>query len=349
MEDIKKISVSPSTSILKTLEVVDQNRLSFAAVVSADFKLLGVVTDGNVRRAILKGISLQSPIEEVMNKTPVTVSPKATAPEILKIMQAKKVRQIPVVDASGVFVALKILEDLLEMKPRDTSVILMAGGTGSRLKPLTDDCPKPLLPIGNKPLLETIVKNFTDKGFHKFFISVNYKAEMIQNHFGDGSRFDAEIEYLTEGVQTGTAGSLSLLPKRPDKPFIVMNGDILTNINFGQLLDFHTDQKAEATLCVRDYEFQVPYGVVELDRERVVKIEEKPVHHFFVNAGVYVFEPSVIELIPRDRKFDMTELIKILTDQKRKTVAFPIREYWMDIGQLSDFERAKTDFLQFFQ
>ena len=173
MEDIKKISVSPSTSILKTLEVVDQNRLSFAAVVSADFKLLGVVTDGNVRRAILKGISLQSPIEEVMNKTPVTVSPKATAPEILKIMQAKKVRQIPVVDASGVFVALKILEDLLEMKPRDTSVILMAGGTGSRLKPLTDDCPKPLLPIGNKPLLETIVKNFTDKGFHKFFISVN--------------------------------------------------------------------------------------------------------------------------------------------------------------------------------
>jgi NDP-sugar pyrophosphorylase family protein len=220
----------------------------------------------------------------------------------------------------------------------------MAGGLGSRLGTLTADRPKPMLPLGNKPILETILQNFLDFGFRNFYVSVNYKAEMIQSYFGDGSKWGANIRYLKEAEALGTAGAVGLLPEPPQKPMIVMNGDVLTKINFLQLLDFHAEHEAHATMAVREYDFQVPYGVVKVEQEAIHSIDEKPIQKFFVNGGIYVLEPSVQKMIPRGERLDMPELFRTLHQAGKKTVAFPIREYWLDIGRIDDFERAKGEF-----
>ncbi len=224
----------------------------------------------------------------------------------------------------------------------------MAGGTGSRLQPLTDDCPKPLLMVGNKPLLETIVENFVEFGIRKIFVSVNYKADMIETFLGNGSRWSIDIYYLREKERMGTVGALGLLPERPAHPLIVMNGDVLTKANFQYLLDFHQSHRAKATMCVRDYHFQVPYGVVKTDQHRLIGIDEKPVQQFFVNAGIYVLEPEILDLIPYDAYLDMPDLFEELFKQGRETIVFPIHEYWMDIGKIDDLERARGEYAKNF-
>ena len=219
----------------------------------------------------------------------------------------------------------------------------MAGGTGTRLRPLTENSPKPLLTVGDKPLLEGIIENFVRQGFSKFFISVNYLAESIKDHFGDGAKWGAHIIYLDEDKPLGTAGALKLLPEKPTSPVIVMNGDLVTKIDFRDVLDFHSTQSSVATMCVREYDFQVPFGVVETQGAMIQSIDEKPVHKFFVNAGIYVIDPDALEIIPDDQKFDMTELFDQLVQGSQPAAAFPVHEYWMDIGRLDDFHRANKD------
>ena len=349
MKNWKEIVVSPDTSIRDTLRVIDAGSAQIALVADADGRLVGTVTDGDVRRGILRNLPVESPVSAIMSTSPTTAAAQDSNDEILAMMKLRQLRHIPVVDTEGRLVGVEVLEELIQAGDRPNWVVLMAGGSGSRLRPLTDDCPKPLLKVGNKPLLQTILENFISYGFRKFFISVNYKAEMVKEHFADGAPWGVDIQYLHESGRRGTAGALSLLPQTPEHPLFVMNGDLLTKVNFQHLLDFHTEHAAEATMCVREYEFQVPYGVVTIGQHDILRIEEKPVQRFFVNAGIYVLNPSTLRFIPRDSLFDMTSLLQRVVDAKLRTAVFPIREYWLDIGQMDDFKRANGDFVEQFQ
>ncbi|RNB53841.1 CBS domain-containing protein [Brevibacillus gelatini] len=349
MMDWRDLLVSPHTPIRHTLEIIDKSARQIALVVDENNKLLGTVTDGDIRRGLLKGLTLQDSTSLIMNSFPTVASPYDTRENILALMKIKKIHQVPIVDEDGFIVHVEVLNDLLRPVKKDNWVVLMAGGLGTRLHPLTYDCPKPLLKVGNKPLLETILQSFIDQGFHRFYLSVKYKAEMIQQHFGDGSKWGVTIRYLEEQESLGTAGALSLLPEKPSDPFFVMNGDLLTKVNFEQLLDFHKTYQAQATMCVREYDYQVPYGVVRLDKHRLISIEEKPTQRYFVNAGIYVLNPAVLEYIPQNQFFDMPSLFEhVMKDSQQQAIAFPIREYWLDIGRMADFEKANLEFAEVF-
>jgi dTDP-glucose pyrophosphorylase/predicted transcriptional regulator len=344
MKDWKKTLVKPSDPIIEVIKIIDSGALQIALVVNEDRRLLGTVTDGDIRSGILRGISLEDKLEKIMCKTPIVASEDDDPKTIMEIMKLKDILQIPVVDDSGRVVGLEILKELVHTPKRDNIVVIMAGGMGERLRPLTDDCPKPLIKVGVKPILEIILEEFINFGFRRFFLSVNYKAEMIENHFGDGSKWGVKILYLREKRKMGTAGSLSLLPEMPDTPFFVMNGDLLTKVNFRHLLDFHQEHGAKATMCVREYDFQVPYGVVSAEKHRLLGVDEKPIHKFFVNAGIYVLNPDVINHIPKDTFYDMTSVFENLIKEDEDVAVFPIREYWIDIGRKADFVRANGEY-----
>ena len=317
-------------------------------VVDEERRLLGTVVDGDVRRGILKKVSLESPIAEIMKQTPATITSETDRTEALAIMEKRGIRHIPVLDGDGRVIGLESLSELLRRPRRDNWIVLMAGGEGNRLKPLTDDTPKPLLKVGDRPLLETIVGSFINQGFRKFYIAVNYKAEMVEGHFGDGSQLGVAIEYLREDKPLGTAGALSLLPERPSAPIVVMNGDVMTSVNIEQLLSFHEEHGAAATMCVREYDFEVPYGVAELNGEILTGVSEKPVQSFFVNAGIYLLNPEALDLIPTNERYDMTALYQDLISRGNPTIAFPLREYWLDVGRIADLEQAHRDFPKIF-
>ena len=348
MSNWKQTLVLPGTSLKDAIHVLDSGAMQIVLVVDDDNRLMGTLTDGDIRRGILKGISLDEPASKIMNPSPTVARSGDDRQLILTMMQQKQLHHIPVVDEHGGLIGLEMLDEIIQCRVRDNPVVLMAGGLGSRLQPLTNDCPKPMLQVGSKPLLETILENFIEYGFHQFYISVNYMGEVIKAYFGDGSRWDVSIAYLEEDRKLGTAGALSLLPEQPAHPLLVMNGDVLTKVNFRQLLEFHSQHAARATMCVREYDFQVPYGVVKIDKQKITGIDEKPVQHFFVNAGIYVLEPSVLELIPRNVYYDMPSLFERLIERGAETAAFPIREYWLDIGQLADYDRANGEFMQVF-
>lgn len=349
MKDWRKTLISPSTPILEAIRIIDVSALQIALVVDQNSRLLGVVTDGDVRRAILNGVSLDNPVNLIMYRDFTTVNNLASREEIIGLMKKNDLKQMPIVDEKGAVVDLKVIIDLIDDPKKDNWVIIMAGGLGVRLSPLTDDRPKPLLEVGGKPIIETILENFVSFGFRSFFISVNYKSEMIEDFCGDGRKWGVEIQYLREKKKMGTAGALSLLPAKPEKPFIIMNADVLTNVNFHQLLDFHNAHKAAATMCVQDYHFEVPYGVIKINQHRIKGLDEKPVQKFFVNAGIYVLEPTVLDIIPTQESFDMTDLFTRLIDQGFETVAFPIREYCMDIGRVENYKKANGDYSENFQ
>lgn len=349
MKDWKKILVAPETPILKAIRIIDDSSMQIALVVEEGNRLAGTVTDGDIRRGILRGVSLDSPVTQVMNKEPTVARLNEGREHILSLMRKKQFRHIPVLDEKGCVARIEILDDLIHVPDCENWVVLMAGGAGSRLGGLTNDCPKPLLKVGKKPILETILENFIEYGFRRFFFSVNYMADMVEDHFRDGSQWSVEISYLREEIKLGTAGPLGLLLERPSKPLLVMNGDLLTSINFQQLLDFHNERGAVATMCVREYHFQVPYGVVGIEKNLLVGIEEKPVHRFFVNAGIYVLDPSTLDHIPHNTYFDMPTLFEKLLAMKQEIAPFPIREYWLDIGRLDDLERAKGEYPEVFK
>lgn len=344
MKGWEKSIIHPDTPIREAMQIISTTDTQIALVNDAQSKLVGVITDGDIRRGLLEVISLDDPVNLIMNRNFTSVGLNASREEILRLMKLKVLRHIPVVDDQGRVVDLKFLVEMIQLAPRDNWVLLMSGGMGTRLRPLTDDCPKPLLKVGNKPVLETVLENFLEYGFQKFYISVNYKAKMIENTLGDGSRWGASIRYLHEEKPLGTAGALGLLPERPELPLIVMNADVLSKVNIQHLLDFHQCHQAIATMCVCEYHFQVPYGVVKTDQHRLIGIDEKPRQRFFVNAGVYILEPKVLDFVPRNAYLDMTSLFERLIDQGCETAVFPIWEYWIDIGRPADLERANGEF-----
>lgn len=345
MANWKDIVVSPETSLADTINKIDASGLQVALVLAPDSTLLGILTDGNIRRAILAGTSLRVPVSEVMNPHP-TVMPESTPrDEMLALIRRTTIHHLPLIDDAQRVVGLVTIDQLIGAVEHPNWVVLMVGGLGTRLQPLTDDCPKPLLPVGGKPILENILEGFAEQGFKRIFLSVNYKAEMIRNHFGDGENWGVRLDYLHETKRLGTAGSLSLLPGKPDAPIIVMNGDLLTRTSFDKLLRFHHDQGAAATMAVREYDFQVPYGVVRLDGARIEAIEEKPMQKFFVNAGIYVLSPEALDHLPAGTFFDMPTLFERLIVAGKNTAAYPLREYWLDIGRLEEFERAQREWI----
>lgn len=349
MIDWKKVLVTPTTSILEVIKIIDDSSAGIALVVDDKNHLLGTVTDGDIRRAILRGIQLTEPADSIMNERPTVARVNDNQDIILARMKQKDLKQIPILNEDGCVVHMEMLSEMIKTTGRENWVVLMAGGMGKRLYPLTNDCPKPLLKVGDKPILETIIQNFIDCGFSRFYISVNYKAEMIENYFGNGSKWGVEIRYLREKEQLGTAGALSLLPEIPSNPLLIMNGDLLTKVNFAHLLDFHKEYQADATMCVREYKFQVPYGVVQLDKHRLTGIVEKPVQQFFVSAGVYILDPEVLHFIPQGQFFDMPTLFDKLISKNCETAVFPVREYWLDIGRMGDFEKANGEFAEVFR
>ncbi len=348
MKDWTTTLISPQTSILEVINIIETNALQIALVADNEGKLIGTVTDGDLRRAILKKVPMESSIDKIMFTSPTVASIHDKNEAILTLMKKKDIRQIPILDDFGRIVDLKTWMELFPPRSKENIVILMAGGLGTRLRPLTNDCPKPLLEIGGKPILETILERFLHFGFYRFYISVNYKSQMIENHFGDGSDWGAEINYLRESQQQGTAGALSLLPENPGKPVVVMNGDLLTKINFSQLLTYHCNQKTMATMTVKGYDLQVPYGVVQIENNFLVNLDEKPTHHFFVNAGIYVIEPEVLEHIPKKKSINMTDIFKESIKRNDKISIYPIRDYWIDIGKIDDYEKANGEFNEIF-
>jgi len=329
-------------SIKDAIQTIEKAHAKIALVVDDQRQLLGTVTDGDIRRAILDGISVDTSVTKVMNTEPHTGRLGQDKTSFLELRRRNICRHIPIVDDGGHVVALEALDEPLAAP--DNWVVLMAGGIGNRLYPLTKEIPKPMLPIGGKPILEGIMESFRAEGYKKFFIALNYLSGVIRNHFGDGSRWGVQIEYLSESKPLGTAGALSLLPEKPTTPIIVMNGDILTRINFRQLVGFHEDSHAQATMAVREHLMEVPFGVVESEEFRILNVTEKPSQRFLINAGIYVLSPDALDVIPSDEYFDMTSLFNALTKHKRRACVFPLREYWLDIGHMEDFYRAQKDF-----
>lgn len=342
LNDWKKIIVTENQTLFETMQIIDQTSLQFAVVVNDNYRLLGTVTDGDIRRGILRGEGLEVPISIIMNNNPISAKSGRKVSEYKRLMRSKQLKQLPIINEANQIIDILFI-DQLEAPVNKNQVILMLGGLGTRLRPLTNDIPKPMLKVGNKPIVETIVDGFKQYGYTNFIFSVNYKREVIQNYFQTGEAFGITIEYVEEEKRMGTAGALSLLENRPNEPFFVMNGDLLTQVNFNQLMQFHKEQQAVATMCVREYEFQVPYGVIETDGTDLLSIKEKPIHRSFVNAGIYVLSPEVFDYIPPDMFYDMPILFEQLIEHGKKTSVFPIHEYWLDIGQVDDFERANEE------
>jgi dTDP-glucose pyrophosphorylase len=345
MPDWKKSLITPDASILDAIETIQSSPQQICLVVDKDRRLLGTVTDGDVRRGLLKSMDVTVAVDQVMNTEPHVAPEDAHDDTLLAMMKEGELRQIPLIDDDKRVVGLIHIYDLISPpQVHDNWVVLMAGGMGTRLRPLTEDTPKPLLSVGDKPILETIMDSFIEQNFSKFYISVNYRAKAIKKHFGDGAKWNVDIHYLEEEHQLGTAGALQLVSHRPDLPMLVMNGDLLTRVNFHDLLNYHHEHDSQATMCVREYDFKVPFGVVEIANNRVLNIDEKPVHRFFVNAGIYVIDPALIDMIPAGEHFDMPQLFEKAIEAKCPTAAFPIYEYWIDVGRIDDLDRAKSDY-----
>lgn len=345
MSTWKNLYIGPADPLSSAIATLDRGNSQICLVVDDAEHLLGTTTDGDIRRGLLRGLPLSAPVAEVMNREPVVADPSRSRDAQRQIMVANRIRQLPILDGEHCVVGLALLDNMLigEKTARDNWVVLMAGGFGTRLKPLTDTTPKPLLHVGDKPLLERTLESLISHDFRKFMISVSYKAMMVRSHFGDGSRWGVHIEYLEETKRLGTAGPLSLIDPYPASPLLVVNGDVISSVNFANLLDFHISQGSEATMGVRTYSVQIPFGVVTTDGLAIAGIDEKPEHQFLVNAGIYVLNGSALEVIPKDTYFDMPDLFRSLIAKKRETAAFPIMEYWIDVGRIEDFQRANDD------
>ena len=345
MKDWSEITLKTSNSVEDAIEVLHSGGLGVALVVDKQGKLLGTVTDGDIRRALSKHLGMDCLVKEVMNSSSTTALNSDSSDVIMSKMKSRNLLHIPIINEDGFLVGLETLQHLTYDKKYDNPVFLMAGGFGTRLHPLTEDTPKPLLSVGNRPILETILSRFINAGFHNFFISTYYKAEKVQAHFGDGSAWGVKIEYVNEEKPLGTAGSIGLLPKNlPKLPILMINGDVLTKVNFEHLLTFHQQQKGIATMCIREYDVQIPFGVVNYEELQAKSIVEKPIRKFFVNAGIYVFEPELINKVTTNTHIDMPNLLDNQIGQGEKVSVFPLYEYWLDVGQIEDYKKANREF-----
>jgi dTDP-glucose pyrophosphorylase len=344
MLEFADIALPVTAPIRLAVECINKSKAKLALVVSADNILVGTITDGDVRRGLLAGYSLDQPVTMVMARHPITVSPNATKDEVLSLMRNNKISQIPEVDKHGKVLSLKLAEELLNPDAFTNYFVIMAGGMGTRLHPLTENCPKPMLKIGGKPIVEHILEKARGDGFEHFVVTIGYLAEKVSDYLQDGRKWGVNIEYIEEDKPLGTAGSLSEMIAKTDQPFVVVNGDVLTGINFGDLLSYHVRASADATLAIYEHEYQLPYGVVETEKGKVISITEKPLRRTNVSAGIYVLSKAADNYLNHKVPIDMPTLMKKMLDDGRAIVPYPIYEPWIDIGRHDDLAAAARSF-----
>lgn len=346
MKDWQSTLVRPDAPLEKVIAVLDRSALGIALVTDEAGRLLGTITDGDVRRALLRQLPLDTQARQVMCAKPTTAPPAWSREHMLSTMEQRQLLQLPVVSESGLVVGLETMHSLLRRQQCDNPVFLMAGGFGTRLRPFTHDLPKPMLPVGDKPMLELIIENLIGSGFHRFFISTHYRPETIRDYFGDGGRWGVHIEYVHEEEPLGTGGALGLLPHEEiDEPLLMMNGDVLTTLDHANLLRFHQECGGDATVGVSEYAHQVPFGVIQAQGHQIVSMVEKPLHKWFVNAGIYVLSPELVRRAAAGKRFDMPAWLQQCVDGGGRVNMFPVHEHWMDVGRPDDLARARLAML----
>lgn len=338
-----KAILPPTATIQQAIANLDQVAIKIVLIVNSEGRLEGTVSDGDIRRGLLKGLTLSSPITNVVHPNAFVVPPGMGREMVMQLMTANKIQQIPVVDEQHRVVGLHLWDEITAPTERPNLMVIMAGGMGTRLRPHTENCPKPMLPVAGKPMLEHIIERAKLDGFRHFALAVHYLGHMIEDYFGDGARFGVRIDYVRETSPLGTAGALSLLNPRPDASFVVTNGDVITDIRYGELLDFHVRHDAAATMAVRVHEWQHPFGVVQLQGVEIVGFEEKPVARSHINAGVYALAPSALEALVPDSRCDMPTLFERLQGDGGRTVAYPMHEPWLDVGRPADLELVRRN------
>lgn len=337
----RKAILSPDASIQQAISNLDHVAIKICLIVSHAGELIGTLSDGDIRRGLLKGLGLDSSIDGIVHQNPFVVPPDLPRELVIQLMVANKIQQIPVVDDQHQVVGLHLWDDITTPPARPNLMVIMAGGMGTRLRPHTENCPKPLLPVAGKPMLEHIIERAKMGGFNRFVLAIHYLGHMIEEHFGNGQRLGVQIDYLREQTPLGTAGALGLLAPQPDEAFVVTNGDVITDIHYGELLDFHLRHNAAATMAVRVHEWQHPFGVVQIQGIDIVGFEEKPVARSHINAGVYAIAPSSLRELSSNARCDMPTLFERLQIQGQRTVAYPMHEPWLDVGRPSDYETAQ--------
>jgi dTDP-glucose pyrophosphorylase len=344
MKSWRNALVKGNVTLECAIEVLDRASLRIVLVVDDEQKLLGTLTDGDVRRALIQHLSLDTCVNMVMNTSPKTANQDWTESRILALMEQYDLLQLPLLDKESRVVGLASLHDLLNKQRHDNPVFIMAGGFGTRLRPLTDNCPKPMLKVGGKPILEQILLIFIAAGFHRFYISTHYMPKVISDYFGNGEKWGVTVQYVHEEEPLGTGGALGLLPHDEiDLPMVMMNGDLLTSMNLQSFLEFHESHDSIATMCVCEYEHQVPYGVITAQGTRVKSMVEKPVQRFFINAGIYLLSPELVRSVKPGTRIDMPTLLEQQIDSDKLVSMFPIHEYWLDIGRMDDFHKAQIE------
>ncbi len=350
IRDIEPFCTSPDITIKNAIARIDRNAEGLVLVVDSKRRLLGTITDGDIRRAILRGVDLNDRLQTLLDdgiprvyEKPITAPHDTPAVQLLRLMGETAVRHVPMTDENGCLVALSLLSRFVRGQGLPMRAVIMAGGLGMRLRPLTRETPKPMLQVGDRPLLQRTIEGLRGAGIRNINITTHFQAEKIEEFIGDGSPFDAVVHYSHENEPLGTAGALRQMQIDDDEPSLVINGDILTTVNYAAMLEYHREHKADLTVGVRHYTMTVPYGVVDCEGPLVREIREKPSVGLFVNAGIYLMESKVSRHIPDGRRFDMTDLISVLIAEGRRVVSFPIHEYWLDIGQHDDYERAQLD------
>ena len=337
---LRKVCITTEASISDAIAQLNEAGTGALMLCDAEGKLRGLITDGDIRRAVIRRTPLSNSCESIATAMPVCASEPISPSDALHIMNEHDIHQLPLVDGEGRLVDFLLRKDILPQSQHDLQAVIMAGGYGKRLLPLTEKVPKPMLPVGERPLLELIIHQLRKAGIHDVNLTTHYLPDSISGHFGNGEHFGVRLNYSREENPLGTAGGLRLM-ERPQGPFLVINGDILTGVPFQQMLQYHRSHHAMLTVGVRKYELQVPFGVVDCDDVRITKIEEKPCHSYFINAGTYLLEPAAWDLIPAGSRFDMTDLIRVLIEAGETVVGFPIMEYWIDVGRHEDYIKAQ--------
>ncbi len=340
------VQILQAATLLDALKTINGNDARIALVVDAKGKMLGSLTDGDVRRGLLSGLNLESPASKAMHVSPFIMPANSSRTDVIAGMQNCQVKQMPLLEADGKLKGIALYDAITGFVriDRDNPVVIMAGGKGKRLMPLTRDIPKPMVEVGGKPMLEHILLQFVRQGFSDFHISLNYLGHMVEEYFGDGSMWGCHISYVRETESLGTAGALSLIDKPFSLPFILINGDILSPVDYGELLDYHVANGGMATVCARMHRMEIPFGVIQLKDGMLDSIAEKPVYENLISAGIYVMDPQVLNVIPKGAVTDMPSVLQTLTKNQKRVAVFPLRDDWMDVGRLDDLTQAKRNF-----
>lgn len=333
--------VSREATIREALQAIDDTALQICFVCDDEGRMLGTITDGDIRRSLLKGADLATPVIRIMNVDfQYVVKENGYRRQAQALMEQQNVARLPVLDRDGRIIDIILNSKFFKRQTQDNIVVIMAGGAGTRLRPLTENCPKPLLKIGGRPILEHSIMNFKRCGFHRFYVSINYLGHMVTDFLKDGSNLGVEINYLEETKRLGTAGALALMPNRPETPFLVTNGDIIMQADMDDLVKRHMESQVMGTMCIRQHNTSIPFGVVHTDGRYITSLVEKPSYTYFINAGIYCLNPEVIDLIPPDTFYNMTDLFEALIEKQHKTTTYLIEGSWIDVGSVEDYNYA---------